>query len=159
MNGLAAGTGVALYMNVLDPFDMGSSLSQYAILLGSVFGVAGCFLSLFMGLFLEKCPGSRIMAAGLLYIYLILSSFSLGWLGTAKGYDFAERVICGAGTALYLTSVTGYTFWPPSIPRGGPKATLNLEPAIQPLLCSARLMSAPLGTVAGVFAVLKVHKM
>merc|ERR1712086_394188 len=70
-----------------------------------------------------------------------------------------ERLIMSMGTCLILVTVSVYCYWPPTIPRGGPKAAgkLDLDPHIAPLVYSARILSAPMGIAAGVFTTIKLH--
>jgi len=110
-----------------------------------------------LALILEKCPENRIVGSGLLFVYLIVSSFGLGWLGTSKNYNFMERIIMSMGTCLFLVSVSAYTFWPPTLPRGGAKAVILTNPSIAPVLFGPRIISAPMGVIAGVFTTMKTY--
>jgi len=155
VNGMAAGVGVTIYLKVMNLLPSDAE----AILVGSMCGVLGCMISIGCARILENCADSRIFGTALLFGYLVTTSFGLGWLGTVKHYEFTDRVIMSVGACLLLVGVSGYTFWPQSIPKGGPKAMVLREPAILPLMNSPRLLSAPFGTVGGIFVTAKLHTM
>jgi hypothetical protein len=158
LNGLAAGGGVVIFLKVMDPLKLTNDPDHYAIVFASLCGVIGCIVSLLLALILESCHESRFFGTSLLSMYTVISSFGLAWLGTSKYYSFGERIVMSIGTVIVLYCASAYTFWPPAIPRGGPKAMRNLDPAVLPLLNSARIISAPVGAVAGVFVIAKLHQ-
>jgi hypothetical protein len=159
INGYASGTGVALFFYLVDPFKFPAPASAYAIFCGTLCGIIASIVSLLLGLILERCPGSRTFGAGILFAYLVSTSFGLGWLGTSKYYLFTERMFMSVGTCMVLVAVSAYTFWPEPLPRGGPKAARLSDPVILPVITGPRILSAPMGVIAGVFATMKVHKL
>jgi hypothetical protein len=159
VNGMATGLGVTLFFLLTDPLSFGTVVHEYSVMIGTVCGACGSLVALGLALILEQFPFSRIFASGLLFAYLVISSLGLGWLGTSKHYTFMERLIMSMGACLVLVSVSGYCFWPPSIPKGGPKAMINIQKAIHPVVSGPRLLSAPMGTIGGVFVAAKLYDM
>jgi hypothetical protein len=116
LNGLAGGGALTIY--ILEGNEHESE--SWAILCGTVAGIAASFVSLSTALILERFHSSRAIASGIVYLYVVLSTFGFGWMAT-RNMSFMRQLIITICSMIVLLASTSYAYWPPTIGRGGPK--------------------------------------